>query len=87
LAPAETKILFSAPDTRPSLQQAARALDEVGLLGAYYTTLAFSDKGSAIRGAELVDGVLGLGLATELRRRAIREFPAHFLRRYPYWVL
>ena len=81
----ESKILFSAPDTRPSLQQAARALYEAGLLGAYFTTLAFSDAGPAIRGAEFLDGVLGLGLAAELRRRAVREFPPHFIRRFPYW--
>jgi glycosyltransferase involved in cell wall biosynthesis len=79
------KILFSAPDTRPSLQQAARALHEVDLLGGYYTTLAFSDTGPAIRGAEFVDGVLGSRLATELRRRAIREFPSSLVRRFPLW--
>jgi glycosyltransferase involved in cell wall biosynthesis len=79
------KILFSAPDTRPSLQQAARALHEANLLGAYYTTLAFSHTGPAIRGAELVDGVLGSRLATELRRRGIREFPSDLVRRFPLW--
>jgi glycosyltransferase involved in cell wall biosynthesis len=79
------KILFSAPDTRPSLQHAARALYEAGLLGAYYTTFALSDNGRSIRAAEYFDRIFHFGLAAELRRRAIREFPAHLVRRFPFW--
>jgi glycosyltransferase involved in cell wall biosynthesis len=79
------KILFSAPDTRPSLQHAARALYEAGLLGAYYTTFALSDNGRSIRAAESFDRIFHFRLAAELRRRAIREFPAHLVRRFPFW--
>src|SRR6185312_2551119 len=80
-----SKILFSAPDTRPSLQHAARALYEAGLLGAYYTTVALSDNGRTIRAAEFLDGLLHSQLAAELRRRAIREFPSNLVRRFPFW--
>jgi glycosyltransferase involved in cell wall biosynthesis len=80
-----SKILFSAPDTRPSLQQAARALHEVDLLGAYFTTVALSDTGGTIRTAQTLDRIFGTHLAVELRRRAVREFPASFIRRFPYW--
>jgi glycosyltransferase involved in cell wall biosynthesis len=79
------KILFSAPDTRPSLQHAARALYEAGLLGAYYTTFALSDNGRSIRAAEFLDRILHSRLAAELRRRAIREFPTDLMRRHPFW--
>jgi glycosyltransferase involved in cell wall biosynthesis len=79
------KILFSAPDTRPSLQQAARALHEAGLLGAYFTTVALSDGGPMIRTAQALDRILHTRLAVELRRRAVREFPANYIRRFPYW--
>ena len=79
------KILFSAPDTRPSLQQAARALYEAGLLGAYFTTVALSDSGATIRTARVLDRIFHTRLAVELRRRAVREFPANFIRRFPYW--
>jgi glycosyltransferase involved in cell wall biosynthesis len=82
---AANKILFSAPDTRPSLQHAARALHEAGLLGAYYTTFALSDEGRVIRAAELFDRVFQSRAAAELRRRAIREFPAQLMRRFPMW--
>lgn len=80
-----SKILFSAPDTRPSLQHAARALHEAGLLGAYFTTLALNEGGQAIRTAEVLDGIFHTRLAAELRRRAVREFPGHLIRRFPYW--
>ena len=79
------KILFSAPDTRPSLQQAARALHEADLVGAYYTTVALSDSGRAIRTAQAFDRILGTRFAAELRRRAVREFPGNFIRCFPYW--
>jgi len=79
------QILFSAPDTRPSLQQAARALHEAGLLGAYFTTVALSDRGLTIRTAQELDRIFHTRLAVELRRRAVREFPANYLRRFPYW--
>jgi glycosyltransferase involved in cell wall biosynthesis len=79
------KIIFSAPDTRPSLQHAARALHEAGMLGAYYTTMAFSQDATAIRAAEFLDGVFHTSFAVELRRRAIREFPASLVRRFPKW--
>jgi glycosyltransferase involved in cell wall biosynthesis len=80
-----SKILFSAPDTRPSLQQAARALHETGLLGAYFTTLALNEGGRTIRTAQALDGIFRTRLASELRRRAVREFPGDLIRRFPYW--
>lgn len=80
-----SKILFSAPDTRPSLQQAARALYEVDLLGAYFTTVALGESGGTIRIAQALDRIFRTHLAIELRRRAVREFPANFIRRFPYW--
>lgn len=79
------EIIFSAPDTRPSLQHAARALHEAGMLGAYYTTFAVSEQGAAIRAAEFLDGVFRTPFTAELRRRAIREFPASLVRRFPKW--
>ena len=79
------KVLFSAPDTRPSLQHAARALHETGMLGSYYTTFAVSEQGPAIRAAEFLDGVFNTPFAAELRRRVIREFPAGLIRRFPKW--
>lgn len=81
------KVLFSATDVRPDLQQAARALHENGWLGAYYTTFALAEHGIPIRTAELLDRRFGLGLAAELRRRAIVEFPAGLAKLFPWWEI
>lgn len=82
-----SKVLFSAIDVRPDLQQAARALHENGWLGAYYTTFALADHGIPIRTAELLDRRFGLGLAAELRRRAIVEVPPGLVRLFPWWEI
>lgn len=87
LAGRMSKVLFSATDVRPDLQQAARALHENGWLGAYYTTFALAEHGIAIRAAELLDRWFGLRLAAELRRRAIVEFPAELAKLFPWWEM
>ena len=83
----EQKILFSAEDTRMDLQQAARALHEHGLLGAYYTTFALAKDGAAMRVAEGLDRSLGLNIAAQLRRRAITEFPPELVKLFPWWEI
>jgi glycosyltransferase involved in cell wall biosynthesis len=79
------KILFSATDTRPSLQHAARALHDAGLLGAYYTTFGLAANGSLIQMAEALDRIFGLRFAKELKRRAVHEFPAEMVHTFPWW--
>ena len=54
-------------------------------MGAYFTTVALSEGGGAIRTAQALDRIFGTRFAAELRRRAVREFPGHFIRRFPYW--
>jgi len=54
-------------------------------LGAYFTTVALSENGAAVRTAQALDRIFGTRFAAELRRRAVREFPANFIRRFPYW--
>lgn len=80
-------MLFSAIDVRPDLQQAARALHESGLLGAYYTTFALAEHGIPIRWAELLDRCFGYRLAAALRRRAILEFPPELAKLFPWWEI
>lgn len=82
-----SKVLFSATDVRPDLQQAARALHENGWLGAYYTTFALAEHGIPIRTAELLDRRFGLGLAAQLRRRAIVEVPPGLVKLFPWWEI
>jgi glycosyltransferase involved in cell wall biosynthesis len=82
-----SKVLFSAIDVRPDLQQAARALHERNLLGVYYTTFALGEIGFPIRMTELLDQRSGLRLAAELRRRAIVEFPSGLVKLFPWWEI
>ena len=67
------------------MEQAALALYEFGLLGAYYTTVGFSEQGPMIHAAKALDRVLGTSVASELRRRGIKEFPCGLLHTYPWW--
>ncbi|HEX5281402.1 MAG TPA: glycosyltransferase family 4 protein [Micropepsaceae bacterium] len=82
-----SKVLFSATDVRPDLQQAARALYENSWLGAYYTTFALAECGIPIRATELLDRQFGLGLAAQLRRRAIVEVPPGLVKLFPWWEI
>jgi glycosyltransferase involved in cell wall biosynthesis len=79
------KVLFSATHAAPSMEQSALALHEFDLLGAYHTTVGFSEQGGAIRLAQAVDRLFHSRLANELRRRAISEFPGALLHTYPWW--
>lgn len=63
-----SKVLFSAIDVRPDLQQAARSLYETDLLGAYYTTFALAEHGVPIGTAELLDRRFGLRLPPGLAK-------------------
>lgn len=82
-----SKVLFSAKDVGPDIQQSARALHENGWLGTYYTTFALTEHGIPIRAAELLDRRFGLRLAAELRRRAIVEFPPELAKLFPWWEI
>jgi len=69
------KLLLSAPVSSPASLNAAAALDEAGLLGAYYSTLAFRVDGGLIRSAALLDRLAGSRLVPELQRRVAEGLP------------
>ena len=80
-----SKILFSAPVNAPTVQNAAAALYDAGLLGAYYTNFGLPDDGRVLRTATALDHLLGTRLTPQLRRRAITEIPYHFVHLNPLW--
>ena len=81
------KIVLAHPGVGPFVQQTARALLEVGLLASYWTT--FADQPEARWRQVLIQlaSLIGANLEQELGRRAVREVPASFLRRAPYWEI
>ena len=81
------KIVLAHPGVGPFVQQTARALLEAGLLASYWTT--FADQPEARWRQVLIQlaSLIGANLEQELGRRAVREVPASFLRRAPYWEI
>jgi glycosyltransferase involved in cell wall biosynthesis len=81
------KILFAAPLTAASMQQPARALDEIGMLGAYYTTFGLAGDGALMRTARSVDRIVGSRFAAQLERRAISGIAGDFIHTFPWWEI
>ena len=79
-----SKILFSAPVNAMSLQNAARALHDSGLLGAYCTNFGVAEGSYVMRGAERLDRMFSWHIARELRRRVISEVPMDLIRLHPW---
>ena len=80
-----TKVLFSAPVTSPSALNAARALTEIGPIGAFHTLFAIPEHGKLIQAADAFDRLCGTRVGAELRRRSISDFPAKLIHIFPWW--
>ena len=73
------KIVLAHPGVGPFVQQAARALLEAGL-ASYSTTFADQPDVSWRRALVRVGTAFGIGINSELERRAVKEVPASHLR-------
>ena len=65
-------------------QQIGRALDEEGMLGGFFTTLADEPTAWWQSIAKVGAHCVGFDLQQELRRRAVTEFPMSMVRTYPW---
>lgn len=77
-------VLFTAPNTSINMQQDARTLHEMGLLGRYVTPFGVSTGGFLMKTARAFDGVAEGRIARELARRAITEIPGGDIETYPW---
>ncbi len=67
----------------PFVQQAAQALNEVGQLDRFITTLRYDPESWAQSGAEKLGRTFGLDLKSQLKRRTVAELPASKVESHP----
>jgi glycosyltransferase involved in cell wall biosynthesis len=67
------------------MRHPARALHDIGLLGAYYTTFGVAGSGVLMRTAALIDRVAGSHVAAQLGRRVINGVPDGLIHTFPWW--
>jgi glycosyltransferase involved in cell wall biosynthesis len=79
------KIVLANPGVGPFVQQTALALIEADLLASYWTTFADQPEARWRKIVVKLSSVLGFDIERELKRRAVQEVPATFLRRMPFW--
>jgi hypothetical protein len=77
-------VVIFHPSVAPFVQQAARALDEAGLLGRFYTTLRHDPTSVWQRAACATARLGGRDLQRQLARRAVTEVPAHLVTSFPF---
>jgi glycosyltransferase involved in cell wall biosynthesis len=77
-------VLIFHPSTAPFIQQAARALEEAGLLDRFYTTLCDDPSNLWQRAACAAARLGGYDLRRQLRRRAVTEVPLAKVTAYPF---
>lgn len=81
------RITFSAPGINPSIEEAARALSDAGLLGEFCTTMVMPESGIALQMARYADRILKLNLSGHLQRRSVSGIPAGSIVSFPFWEL
>lgn len=76
-------LLIAHASVAPFVQQAARALYEVGRLDRFITTLRWNEHSPRQRLAIAASRLVGFDLASQLRRRQITELPADKIESLP----
>jgi glycosyltransferase involved in cell wall biosynthesis len=80
-------VLISHPSVAPFVQQAARALFEMGELDRFITSLRYDPQSGAQRTMCAVSRAMGLPLEARLRRRTITEIPLAKVESHPWGEL
>jgi glycosyltransferase involved in cell wall biosynthesis len=75
------------PMVAPQVQQAARALNDAGLLHQLVTTIRYDPKSTWQRAAKALFGIVGYDFDRQLRRRTLTEVPESVVATIPWGEL